>query len=148
MTRKVRDIMSAAPVCMAATESVSAAAQAMKERGIGTVLVVSGGRFEGLVTDRDITIRVLAENRDPATTRLGDICTGELAVLRPDDDVQHAARLVRERAVRRLPVIAGGVPVGMVSTGDLALDRDERSALSELPRCRTDSTVPDAIVPG
>jgi CBS domain-containing protein len=133
MTRKVRDIMSAAPVCMAATESVLAAAKAMKEREVGTVLVVSGGRLEGLVTDRDITIRVLAENRDPATTRLGDICTGELAVLRPDDDVQHAARLVRERAVRRLPVIADGVPVGMVSVGDLALDQDERSALSGIP---------------
>jgi CBS domain-containing protein len=51
-------------------------------------------------------------------------------VLRPDDDVQHAARLVRERAVRRLPVIADGVPVGMVSIGDLALDRDARAALS------------------
>ena len=133
MTRKIRDIMSAAPVCMAATESVSAAAKAMKERGVGTVLVVSGGRLEGMVTERDITIRVLAENRDPATTHLGDICTGELAVLRPDDDVQHAARLVRERAVRRLPVIADGVPVGMVSIGDLALDRDERSAFPEIP---------------
>jgi CBS domain-containing protein len=132
MTRKVRDIMSAAPVCMAATESVSAAAMAMKERGIGTVLVVSGGRLEGLVTDRDITIRVLAENRDPATTRLGDICTSELAVLRPDDDIKHADRLVRERAVRRLPVIADGVPVGVVSIGDLALDRDGRSAVSEI----------------
>ena len=128
MTGKVRDIMSAAPVCMAATESVTAAARAMKERRIGTVLVVSGGRLEGLVTDRDITIRVLAENRDPATTRLGEICTGELAVLGPDDDIQHADRLVRERAVRRLPVIADGVPVGVVSIGDLALDRDERSA--------------------
>jgi CBS domain-containing protein len=138
MTRKVRDIMSAAPVAMAATESVSAAAKAMKERGIGTVLVVSGRRLEGLVTDRDITIRVLAENRDPATTRLGDICTGELAVLRPDDDIQHADRLVRERAVRRLPVIADGVPVGMVSIGDLALDRDECSARSEIP-----ATAPD-----
>jgi len=124
MTGKVRDIMSAAPVCMAATESVSAAAKAMKERGVGTVLVVSGGRLEGMVTERDI---------DPATTRLGDICTGELAVLRPDDDVQHAARLVRERAVRRLPVIADGVPVGVVSIGDLALDQDERSTLSEIP---------------
>lgn len=133
MTRKVRDIMSAAPVCMAATQSVSAAAKAMKERGVGTVLVVSGGRLEGLVTDRDITIRVLAEDRDPATTRLGDICTGELAVLRPDDDVQHAERLVRERAVRRLPVIADGVPVGVVYIGDLALDRDERSAPSQIP---------------
>jgi CBS domain-containing protein len=133
MTGKVRDIMSAAPVCMAATESVWAAAKAMKERGVGTVLVVSGGRLEGMVTERDITIRVLAENRDPATTRLGDIYTSELAVLRPEDDVQHAARLVRERAVRRLPVIADGVPVGVVSIGDLALDRDERSALSEIP---------------
>jgi CBS domain-containing protein len=138
MTGKVRDIMSAAPACMAATESVSAAARAMKERGIGTVLVVSGGRLGGLVTDRDITIRVLAENRDPLTTRLGDICTGELALLSPDDDVQRAARLVRERAVRRLPVIADGIPVGVVSISDLALDRDERSALSEIS-----ATAPD-----
>ena len=117
---------------MAAAAPVSAAAKAMKERGIGTVLVVSGGRLDGLVTDRDITIRVLAENRDPATTRLGDICTSELAVLRPDDDIKHADRLVRERAVRRLPVIADGVPVGVVSIGDLALDREERSAVSEI----------------
>jgi CBS domain-containing protein len=125
MARKVRDVMSAPPVCMAATESASAAAKAMKDRGIGTVLVVAGGRLDGLVTDRDITIRVLAENRDPLTTRLGDICTTELVVLSPDDDLQQAIRLVRERAVRRLPVIADGVPVGVVSIGDLALDESE-----------------------
>ena len=125
MTRKVRDVMSAPPVCMAATESASAAAKAMKDREIGTVLVAAGGRLDGLVTDRDITIRVLAENRDPLTTRLGDICTTDLAVLSPDDDVQKAIRLVRERAVRRLPVIADGVPVGVVSIGDLALDESE-----------------------
>jgi CBS domain-containing protein len=132
MTRKVRDIMSAPPVCMAATESVSTAARAMKERGLGTVLVMGGGRLAGLVTDRDIAIRVLAENRDPLTTRLGDICTRELVVLSPDDDVQQAIRLVRERAVRRLPVIANGLPVGVVSIGDLALDQDQQSALSEI----------------
>jgi CBS domain-containing protein len=125
MTRKVRDVMSAPPVCMAATESASAAAKAMKDRGIGTVLVVADGRLDGLVTDRDITIRVLAENRDPLTTRLGDICSTDLAVLSPDDDVQQAIRLVRERAVRRLLVIADGVPVGVVSIGDLALDESE-----------------------
>ena len=132
MTRKVREIMSAAPVCMAAGDSVSAAAKAMKERGIGTVLVLSAGRFSGLVTDRDITIRVLAENRDPRTTRLDDICSGELAVLRPDDDVETATRIVRDRAVRRLAVIANGTPVGVVSIGDLALDQDERSARSQI----------------
>ena len=73
--RKVRDIMSAVPVCMAPGESVSAAARAMKQHGIGTVLVLTDGRLSGLVTDRDITVQVLAENRDPRTTRIGDICT-------------------------------------------------------------------------
>jgi CBS domain-containing protein len=132
MTRKVREIMSAAPACMAASESVSAAAKAMKERGIGTVLVLSGGRLAGLVTDRDIAIRVLAENRDPLTTRLDDICSSELAVLSPDDAVETATRIVRDRAVRRLPVMADGTPVGVVSIGDLALDKDEGSALSQI----------------
>jgi CBS domain-containing protein len=132
MTRKVREIMSAAPVCMAASESVSAAAKAMKERGIGTVLVLSAGRLAGLVTDRDIAIQVLAENREPLTTRLGDICSSELAVLSPDDAVETATRILRDRAVRRLPVMADGTPVGVVSIGDLALDKDERSALSQI----------------
>jgi CBS domain-containing protein len=122
---------------MAATESASAAAKAMKDRGIGTVLVVAGGRLDGLVTDRDITIRVLAENRDPLTTRLGDICTTDLAVLSPDDDIQKAIRLVRERAVRRLPVIADGVPVGVVSIGDLALDESEPSDQDQIKQYPT-----------
>jgi CBS domain-containing protein len=136
MTRKVRDIMSAAPACLAPTESVLAAAKAMKDGGIGTVLVVSAGRLDGLVTDRDIAIRVLAENRDPLTTLVADICSRDLAVLGPDDDVEYATRLVRERAVRRLPVIADGTPVGVVSIGDLARDQDERSALSEISAAR------------
>jgi CBS domain-containing protein len=128
MATKVRDIMSPAPVSMAATEPVSAAARAMKEHGIGTVLVVADGRLCGLVTDRDITVRVLAENRDPDRTRVGDICSSEPAVLGPDDDVEQAARLVRERAVRRIPVVRDGTPVGVVSIGDLALDKDQESA--------------------
>jgi CBS domain-containing protein len=132
MTRKVREIMSAAPVCMAASESVSTAAKAMKQRGIGTVLVLSDGRLTGLLTDRDIAIRVLAENRDPLATQVGDICSTELAVLSPDDTVEEATRLVRDRAVRRLPVMADGTPVGVVSIGDLALNQNERSALSDI----------------
>jgi CBS domain-containing protein len=127
---KMRDIMSSAPICMTPGESVSAAAKAMKEHGIGTVLVLADGRLGGLVTDRDITVRVLAENRDPLTTRIGDICSSELVVLGPDDDVEQATRLVRERAVRRIPVLQDGIPVGVVSIGDLALDKDTSSALS------------------
>jgi len=75
--------MSPAPICMAATESVSAAAKAMKRHGIGNVVVLAGGRLSGLLTDRDITIRVLADGRDPLTTRIGDICSAELVMLGP-----------------------------------------------------------------
>lgn len=132
MTRTLRDIMSPAPVCIAATESVSAAAKAMREHGIGTVLVLTDGRLDGIVTDRDIAVRVLADNRDPLTTRVGDICSTELAVLGPDDDVEQATRLVRERAVRRIPVVQDGTPVGVVSIGDLALEKDQHSALSDI----------------
>ena len=81
---------------------------------------------------------VLAENRDPLITLVGDICSRELAVLGPDDDVEYATRLVRERAVRRLPVIADGTPVGVVPVGDLAPGR----------RNPADPTVPDGIKPG
>ena len=127
--RKVREIMSAAPVCMAPGESVSDAARAMRQHGVGTVLLLTDGRLSGLVTERDITVRVLAENRDPRTTRIGDIC-GELVVLDPDDDLARAAWLVRDRAVRRIPVLRDGTPVGVVSVGDLALEKDAASVLS------------------
>ena len=137
--RKVRDIMSAAPVCMAPGESVSAAASAMKQHGIGTVLVLTDGRLSGLVTDRDITVRVLAENRDPRATRIGDICSGELVVLDPDDDLAQAARLVRDRAVRRMPVLRDGTPVGVVSIGDLALEKDATAVLSRVSSAPPDS---------
>lgn len=119
--------MSAAPVCMGPGDSVSAAARAMKRHGAGTVLVLAGGRPSGLLTDRDITVRVLAGNRDPEATQLGDICGGELVMIDPDDDVAEAVRLVRERAVRRIPVLEDGTPVGVVSAADLALEADPAS---------------------
>jgi CBS domain-containing protein len=139
MARKMRDIMSSAPVSLAAIETAATAARAMKEHGTGTVLVRTGSEFIGLLTERDITVRVLAENRDPQSTCIGDICSTRLAVLGPDDDVEEAERLVRERAVRRIPVIRDGVPVGVVSIGDLALEKDGRAALAAVP-----ATLPDA----
>jgi CBS domain-containing protein len=124
MAKKISEIMSSAPVSLAATQPVSAAARAMKEHGIGAVLVLADGKLTGLVTDRDITVRVLADNRDPQATTLGDICSSDLAVVGPDDDVIQATRLVRDRAVRRIPVVKNGIPVGIVSIGDLAPDKD------------------------
>jgi CBS domain-containing protein len=118
----MRDIMSAAPVCMAPGESVLSAARAMGRHATGTVLVLADGRLRGLVTDRDIAVLVLAEDRDPRSTLIGDICDGELATLGPDDDLAEARRLVRERAIRRIPVLEDGIALGMVSAGDLALE--------------------------
>jgi len=128
MARKLRDIMSPAPVSLPATETAATAARAMLEHGVGTVLVSIDGQLAGLLTDRDITVRILAEDRDPQSTCIGDICSTGLATLSPDDDIDAAARLVRDRAVRRIPVVRDGVPVGVVSIGDLALERDEQSA--------------------
>ncbi len=123
MTERVRDIMSAAPVSMAPGESVFTAARAMRRLATGTVLVMAAdGRPRGLVTHRDIAVLVLAEDRDPRSTLIGDICDGELVTLSPDDDLAEARRLVRERAVRRIPVLEDGIPVGVVSAGDLALE--------------------------
>jgi len=133
MAKKIREIMSPAPVGLAATDPVSAAARAMKEHGTGTVLVLAGGKLTGLVTDRDITVRVLADNRDPQATPLGDICSSDLAVVGPDDDVDQAAKLIRDRAVRRIPVVRDGTAVGIVSIGDLTPEEDERSAHSAAP---------------
>jgi CBS domain-containing protein len=124
VTKKLRDIMSAAPVYMAPGQSALAAARAMKRHSTGTVLVLADGELRGLVTDRDIAVRVLAENRDPGTTLIGDLCRGEVATLGPDDDLDEARRLVREQAVRRIPVLEDGIPVGVVSAGDLALAAD------------------------
>src|ERR1700749_1393821 len=111
----MRDVMSAAPVSLLATETAAPAARAMAERGIGAVLVSTDGQLTGLITDRDIAVGVLAEDRDPKSTSIGDICTTAVFVLGPDDDLEQAARLVRDRAVRRFPIVENGVPVGIVS---------------------------------
>jgi CBS domain-containing protein len=129
---KIREVMTPAPVTVASTDMVTAAAKAMKEQGVGVVPVITDGRLTGIITDRDIAVRVLAEDRDPAATRVGDVCSTELASVGLDDDVTAATRLMRERAVRRVPVLDDGVPVGIVSIGDLALTKDERSALADV----------------
>jgi CBS domain-containing protein len=132
MAPTVRDVMTANPVTLPAEAPVLDAAKKMKEADIGDVIVLDGDRICGLVTDRDIVVRVLAEEREPAGTKLGEICSRELATVSPDDDLTQAGDLMRERTVRRVPVVEDGKPVGIVSMGDLALERDPDSALGEI----------------
>jgi CBS domain-containing protein len=84
------------------------------------------------VTDRDLVIRGLAENCDPDRTTIGSICSAELCTVAPTDPVDKAVRFMRDRAVRRLPVVDDGQILGVVSIGDLAMELDERSALAEI----------------
>jgi CBS domain-containing protein len=132
MAQTIRDVMTFDPVALAANASLTAAARQMKLSDIGDVIVVDQNQVCGMVTDRDIVVRALAEGRDPSTTTLAEICSREVACLQAEDSVQDAVRLMRERAVRRLPVVDRGRPVGIVSIGDLAIDLDSESALATI----------------
>jgi CBS domain-containing protein len=112
---------------------VREAAEAMRANDIGDVVVVDdNGKLSGILTDRDIVVRVVAEGRDPRTTRIGDIASRDLTAVSPDDPVDRAVQLMRDKAIRRLPAVDKGKPVGIVSIGDLALDRDPGSALADI----------------
>ena len=132
MTQSIIEVMTPNPVSLPAASPLQEAARCMKERDIGDVIVLDNGTVCGVVTDRDIVVRAVAENRDPATTKMGDICSRDLATLTPADSVEDAIELMRERAIRRVPIIDNGAPVGIVSIGDLAVDRDPQSALADI----------------
>jgi CBS domain-containing protein len=108
-------------------------ARLMRDQQIGDVLVTqSDGKLCGIVTDRDIVIRAIADGMDLEKTSAGDICSEQVVTLEPDADIDEAVRLMRERAIRRIPVVRDEVPVGIVSIGDLAVDRDPDSALADI----------------
>lgn len=132
MAQSVRDVMTANPIALPATSSVIDAARTMRDANIGNVIVVDNGRICGIVTDRDITVRGVAEGKDVSSLKLRDICSQEITTLSPTDSVDDAVRLMREKAIRRLPVVEGGKPVGIVSLGDLAVERDPHSALGNI----------------
>ena len=131
MAQQIRELMTPNPVALPGTASVHEAATAMRDAQIGDVIVIENNQVCGIVTDRDIVVRTVAETQDPATT-LADICSHSLVTVTPTDSVEDAVRLMRTHAIRRLPVVDGGQAVGMVSLGDLAVERDPGSALGEI----------------
>ncbi|OBH16166.1 CBS domain-containing protein [Mycolicibacter terrae] len=132
MARTVAEIMAHTPQTVPADMPVNEAADCMRRADIGNVVVLSDGHVEGIVTDRDIAIRVVAEGRD-LSTPVGEICSSqELVSVRPDSSLEEAVELMRRKAVRRLPVIDGDQLAGVLSIGDLALERDEKSALADI----------------
>lgn len=128
---RIRDLMTEQPIVLDASASVMEAARAMRDADVGDVLVQEDGKLCGIVTDRDLVIRCLAEPEGSAKT-LGDVCSEEIITLAADAEVDDAIELMRENAVRRIPIVDGDEPVGIVSLGDLALARDRRSCLGEI----------------
>jgi len=131
MAKSIKDAMTTKPASLPASATVADAAQQMRELDIGDVLVEQEGRLAGIVTDRDIVVRAIAEGLD-VTSKLGDIVSSEVVCITTAESPDDAIRLMRERALRRVPVVENGKPVGIVSLGDLAEERDPRSVLGEI----------------
>ena len=136
---KCSDIMTSDLVYNLRNDTVSEVAQTMKNEDIGPVLIVDDGpdgkRLVGIVTDRDLAIKVVGEGRDPQTTRVEDVMTTELVVCRAEDDVQAAMQAMSEYQLRRIPVIsADGLLVGIISQADIATRIDQPEQTAEVVR--------------
>jgi CBS domain-containing protein len=133
MADRIRDLMTPAPLMLTEQDTAADAARLMKEHDVGDVLVRDvDGTLRGIVTDRDLVVRCLAEQRDGEATKLGELCTEDVDTLDADASVDEAVALMRSRAVRRIPIVDQGELVGIVSLGDLARERDPESALGKI----------------
>jgi CBS domain-containing protein len=133
----LKDIMTANPVTCTSDATIQDVARLMDERDIGDVIIMDGETISGIVTDRDIVVRGLAKGLD-GTAQVVEVCTGDVVTLSPEDDVTKAAEVMAQQAIRRLPVVESGRPVGIVSLGDLAIDRDPDSALADISAAAPD----------
>jgi CBS domain-containing protein len=124
---QVHEVMTRGAECIRPTASVQEAARKMRDLDVGPLPVCGDDdRLKGMVTDRDIVLRAIAEGRDPKTTRVGDVMTPTIVHCFEDQDVTEAARLMKENQIRRLVVLNRDKRlVGIVSLGDLAVDTDE-----------------------
>ncbi|MEV4441025.1 CBS domain-containing protein [Streptomyces sp. NPDC049577] len=138
MTRLVKDAMTAGAATVRPEASLVEVAQLMRDQDIGDVVVADGDAVVGVITDRDVTVRAVAGGVDPVSVSAGAVCTRRPVLITPDAPVDDAVTLMRENAVRRLPVVEDGRPVGVLSLGDLARERDPRSALAEISRAAPD----------
>ncbi|SCL39101.1 CBS domain-containing protein [Micromonospora rhizosphaerae] len=128
----VGEFMTTRLVTMDGNDTLTAAAQEMRDSAIGDVVVTDGDKVAGIVTDRDITVRGVAEAKDPKSTKLNEITSKRVVTVSQYDDAVAAADLMRTYAVRRLPVVDDGRLVGLVSLGDLAVEREPQSVLADI----------------
>ena len=125
MATSVRDVMTGDPRSISVSASVAEAARLMRDEDIGSLPVTDGEALVGMITDRDITIRVVAEAADTQTTPVGDVASRDVISVGPDDDLDEALQLMARHQVRRLTVVEEGRLVGIVAQADIALRENE-----------------------
>lgn len=123
---KARDIMTPGADWVDGSTTVLEVAKKLAREDYGSMPICDGDRLQGMITDRDIVVKVLAEGKDPATTKVIDLIQGEVVTIGADDSVEEAARTMAQHQVRRLPVIDGTKLVGMLAQADLARSDDDR----------------------
>lgn len=126
--RKIREVMTSDPRSIAPSTTVQEAAKLMRDADVGPIPIVENGTVAGILTDRDIVLRVVAEGKDPASTTVGEVASRDLVTVDPEQTLDEALRLMAKHQVRRLPVSEeDGKLVGIVAQADIALEADDRS---------------------
>jgi CBS domain-containing protein len=127
MAKSVRDAMTENPRSIGTSASVVEAARVMRQEHIGSLPITDDDQLVGMITDRDIATRVVAEAADPKTTSVGDVYSRDLVSVEPDEDLEEALQLMARHQVRRLPVVEDGRLVGIVAQADIALKENEKT---------------------
>jgi CBS domain-containing protein len=137
MGKSIREVMTTEVKACEPTTTVVDAAKVMAQEDVGPVPIVEDGRLVGIVTDRDIVVKVVAQGGDPSTTRVGDIASRDLVTIAPEDDLEDAIGLMAAHQVRRLPVVEGDRLTGIVAQADIALigrDKQTGQVVEEISR--------------
>ena len=133
MAQTVDDVMTRNPRTLKASDTIATAARVMRDEDIGAVIVTQGNAIGGVVTDRDIVVRAIADGANSKSMQLGDIGSDDVVTVTPGTSIDDAIEIMRMKAVRRLPVVGdAGEPIGILSIGDLAIERDSDSALADI----------------
>lgn len=125
--KTARDIMTTPAETLAPTATLAEAAQQLRDLNVGSLPILDGDHLVGVVTDRDIVVRGIAEGLDPSSATVAEVATGAVVTVDVDDDAESVARVMGERQVRRVPVLDGGRLVGVIAQADVARDLDART---------------------
>jgi CBS domain-containing protein len=128
MGKSISEVMTRDVRATEPSTTIADAAKTMASEDIGPIPVVEGGRIVGIVTDRDIVVRVVAAGKDPNSTTVGEIASSDMVTVAPDDDIDDALTMMAQNQVRRLPVVEGDRLVGIVAQADVArLGKDKKT---------------------